>query len=149
MNKNKKIRRLSHLIEKYHAYYIYDEDLIEFLDRRIQSCLSFKWHTSEHKDARAFQEIKKIVLELKIDKEEYIRIYQERLKNHPKFDVNLNTIKETRDNKGIYIGSGGSNRNSVRYPKKKRSKKVWDTFYRMFPRYAEKDGYKIKKDDNE
>lgn len=49
--------------------------------------------------------------------------------------------KETRDNKGVYVGSGGSNRHKVRYPKKNRSKRVWATFYKMFPYYAERDNW--------
>jgi len=145
MSKKKKIRRLSHLIEKYKAHYIREKDLIQYLDERIETYSSFLWVKKHNKEFNAFQEIKNIVLDLKIDKDGYIRIYNERVKNHPEFDINLNTTKETRDNKGVYIGGSGSNRNKVRYPKKKRSKKLWDTFYRMFPWYAEKDGYKIKK----
>jgi hypothetical protein len=53
----------------------------------------------------------------------------------------LKPVKEGRDNKGVYVGSGGSNRNKVRYPSKKRSKRVWRTFYKMFPRLAEQDGW--------
>jgi hypothetical protein len=49
--------------------------------------------------------------------------------------------KETRDNKGIYVGSGGSNHNQIRYPKKNRSKRVWATFYKMFPREAIQDNW--------
>lgn len=49
-----------------------------------------------------------------------------------------------RDNKGVYNGGGGSNRNMVRYPSKKRSHKTWKTFYEMFPYYAEKDGWNGK-----
>ena len=46
-----------------------------------------------------------------------------------------------RDNKGVYIGGGGSNRTKVRYPSKKRSFKTWKKFYEMFPYYAEEDGW--------
>lgn len=145
MSKDKKIRRLSHLIEKYHVYHVDGDDLIDFLDRKIKYCTQFKWYKKEVRNANSIQEIKEIVLELNIDKEEYIKIYNERVKNHPKFDKRLNNLKETRDNKGVHVGSGGSNYNDVRYPKKNRSKKVWDTFYKMFPYYAEKDGYKFKK----
>ena len=50
--------------------------------------------------------------------------------------------KEGRDNKGVYVGSGGyTNRNKVRYPSKKRSRKTWKIFYQMFPRLAERDGW--------
>ena len=53
--------------------------------------------------------------------------------------------KEGRDNKGVYVGNGGSNRNKVRYPSKKRSKRTWKTFYKMFPDLAIKDGWDGKK----
>ena len=53
----------------------------------------------------------------------------------------LAPLKEGRDNKGVYVGNGGSNRNKVRYPSKKRSKKTWKIFYQMFPKLAEQDGW--------
>lgn len=53
----------------------------------------------------------------------------------------LKPQKEGRDNKGVYIGSGGSNRNKVRYPKKNRSLRTWRIFYQMFPKKAEQDGW--------
>lgn len=37
-----------------------------------------------------------------------------------------------RDNKTVRIGSGGSNRNKIRYPKKCR-KTAWKRFYKLFP----------------
>lgn len=46
-----------------------------------------------------------------------------------------------QDNKGHYHGSGSGGSNRVRYPSTKRSKRVWRTFYEMFPRYAEIDGW--------
>jgi hypothetical protein len=49
--------------------------------------------------------------------------------------------KETRDNKGTYVGSGGENCHKVRYPKKNRSKRVWAMFYKMFPYYARLDNW--------
>lgn len=49
-----------------------------------------------------------------------------------------------RDNKGIYNGGGGSNRNKTRYPSTKRSLKTWKIFYEMFPYYAERDGWNGK-----
>ena len=56
-------------------------------------------------------------------------------------DYKLKPIPEGRDNKGVYVGSGGSNKNKVRYPSKKRSKRTWKIFYQMFPRLAERDGW--------
>ncbi len=60
--------------------------------------------------------------------------------------VNMTTMpKETRDNKGVYIGGGGSNRNKIRYPKKNRSVATWRKFYAMFPWAAEEDNWDGKK----
>lgn len=53
-------------------------------------------------------------------------------------------IPNNQDNKDKYIGGGGSNGNKVRYPSKKRSLKVWKNFYKLFPYYAEKDGWNGK-----
>jgi len=55
--------------------------------------------------------------------------------------------KEGRDNKGVYVGSGGGGSNRVRYPKLNRSKKVWKMFYKMFPYYAERDNWDGEKSD--
>lgn len=38
-----------------------------------------------------------------------------------------------QDNKKTYIGGGGGNRNSIRYPSLKRSKTTWRRFYELFP----------------
>ena len=41
-------------------------------------------------------------------------------------------VKEGRDNKDVRVGSGGENKNSIRYPKKCR-KTAWKRFYKLFP----------------
>jgi hypothetical protein len=56
-------------------------------------------------------------------------------------DYQNKPIKEGRDNKGVYVGSGGYNKNMVRYPSKKRSKRTWRIFYEMFPKFAKLDGW--------
>ena len=53
-------------------------------------------------------------------------------------------IKEGRDNKSVHVGSGGSNRNKVRYPKKNRNRRTWANFYKLFPKLAEQDGWNGK-----
>lgn len=52
--------------------------------------------------------------------------------------------REGRDNKGVYVGGGGSHGNKIRYPSKKRSLKTWTIFYEMFPWAAERDGWNGK-----
>lgn len=76
-----------------------------------------------------------------LDKIEYDRkyTYSEQLKRTNLY--NESPQKEGRDNKGVYVGSGGSNKNKVRYPSKKRNKKTWKTFYEMFPRLAITDNW--------
>lgn len=56
-------------------------------------------------------------------------------------DFKKKPTPEGRDNKGVYVGRGGYNNNKVRYPSKKRSKRVWKIFYEMFPYYAKRDGW--------
>jgi hypothetical protein len=57
-------------------------------------------------------------------------------------DFKKRPIPEGRDNKWVYVGSGGSYKgNTVRYPSKKRSKRVWKIFYEMFPHHATIDGW--------
>lgn len=41
-------------------------------------------------------------------------------------------IQSRRDNKDVRVGSGGSNRSKVRFPKKVR-KTAWKRFYKLFP----------------
>lgn len=44
----------------------------------------------------------------------------------------LYIFKRKKDQPDIKIGSGGSNRNKIRYPKKCR-KTAWKRFYKLFP----------------
>lgn len=55
--------------------------------------------------------------------------------------------KEGRDNKGVYVGNGGSHGNKIRYPKLNKSKRVWKMFYKMFPWVAERDNWDGEKSD--
>lgn len=50
---------------------------------------------------------------------------------------------ERKDNKYVMVGSGGSNKNTIRYPSKKR-KTAWKRFYKIFPHLDPKN----KKDGN-
>ncbi len=51
--------------------------------------------------------------------------------------------REGRDNKDVKaLGNGySSNRNTIRYPSKKRSIKTWKKFYKLFPLNAIEDGW--------
>jgi hypothetical protein len=149
MKQEKKLRRLKHLVHKYDmmlAIYFrsYEKgklnyDLIAYFDERIESYSDFgdsrsvEWF-------KAFSEIKALVLDLSLTKEEYFKICTEERKkiNDAQDLLRVNNLKETRDNKGVYVGSGGSNKNRIRYPKKARSKRVWRIFYEMFPNLVKK-----------
>lgn len=71
---------------------------------------------------------------------EQLKLYAENTTINSIYGVNQ-PLKEGRDNKGVYVGGGGSHGNKIRYPKKNRSKRVWKIFYTMFPWAAEKDGW--------
>lgn len=45
---------------------------------------------------------------------------------------NRKPIQQRRDNKDVLVGSGWSNINKIRYPKKCR-KTAWKRFYKLFP----------------
>jgi hypothetical protein len=50
--------------------------------------------------------------------------------------------KETRDNKQVHVGGGcPSSYPTYRYPSKKRNKKTWSNFYKLFPDLALRDGW--------
>lgn len=62
-------------------------------------------------------------------------------RNKNREDFKKSPIKEGRDNKDVRVGNGGSNRNKIRYPSKKRSIKTWKKFYNLFPFAAIEDGW--------
>lgn len=140
MDRNKKLGKLRSLIHKYdcHVYYHAkpDFDLISHLDQKINS-----WFTPKKNWKNSYKEIKQLVLDLNITKEEYINISYEESKKISLHRDSLknNDPKESRDNKGVYVGSDNSHTNKIRYPKKVRSKKVWSIFYKMFPNRAKID----------
>lgn len=143
MKRDKQIRRIRHLIHKYDSFpYFQDKPLIEYLDYEISLFDGVKIKSFIEK-GNGFKELKKLVIETNITKDEYQKIAkEERLLTVDTFEnLRLNNLKETRDNKGVYVGSGGSNAHSIRYPKKARSKRVWRIFYKMFPYTAKKDGW--------
>lgn len=76
-----------------------------------------------------------------LDKIEYDRIntYKQQLERTKLY--NKKPQQEGRDNKGVYVGSGNHWGSTVRYPSKKRNKKTWKTFYKMFPLLAKNDNW--------
>lgn len=136
MNAKKKLKKLRSLIHEFDIHvgrYAKDFGLIQHLDKKIEE------HNYDSKycieTRTGFLAIKKLVLDLGITKDEYFQISIEECKKvyETRELLSLNNLKETRDNKGVYVGSGNSNRHKIRLPKKNRSKKTWKIFYEMFP----------------
>lgn len=88
-------------------------------------------------------EIEKLRIELQITVDDLYRMWNKatQLRYKAQNEYKKKPQKEGRDNKGVYVGNGGSNANKVRYPSKKRSKRTWKIFYEMFPYYAQRDGW--------
>jgi hypothetical protein len=55
----------------------------------------------------------------------------------------LKPLNRKKDNNGVYVGSGGGNKNSVRAPKLKR-KTAWKRFLALFPNYKGKKPKNLK-----
>lgn len=143
MKREKQIRRLRHLIHKHDSMmYTEIEKVIEYLDKQI-FYLSGSVIRKDVERYNAYKEIKQIIIDENVTSDEFhIILSEERRKRYSAYDnKKVNNLKETRDNKGVYVGGGGSNRNKVRYPKKARSKRTWKIFYKMFPYKAELDGW--------
>lgn len=145
MNKDKQLRRLKHLVYEVDKFRIqYDsKSVLEHLDLHInltdpKSTISFI-----RENHKGFCELKKLFIELEMTDIEYrkIALIERERYNDSRKSLNINNLKETRDNKGVYVGSGNRHGWAIRYPRKARSKKVWATFYKMFPHRAEVDGW--------
>jgi hypothetical protein len=139
----KKLGKLRTIVHKHDCWYTVKESMIVRLDKMIKS---YSVHTTGFGADRykAYVEIKKLAVELELTDDEYYQIcLEERTKINESVRVRTarNSAEETRDNKGVYVGSGNSHQNKVRYPRKARSKRVWNIFYKMFPSLAEKDGW--------
>lgn len=141
MKTDRKLRRLKHLVHKYDTYSKFSDR--NYLTEQID--IYVKYISDKHcKELHsAYSEIKKLIIELNIDTPTYDKIAREEAKKrfYSYDSLKVNNLKETRDNKGVYVGGGGSNRNKVRYPKKARSKNVWKIFYKMFPWRAKMDEF--------
>ena len=143
----KKLGRLRSLVHKHDAWYMIKDDVLTRLDKMIKS---YSGHSTGFciERYKAFIEIKKLFSDLELTDNEYYQICcQERVKINESVTCRnaRNNAKETRDNKGVYVGSGNGEHqyavNKIRYPRKTRSKRVWSIFYKMFPSFAEKDGW--------
>ena len=102
------------------------------------------------KKSYKYKEIERIKKQLKLSEEDLKRIWFNK-----KFHIKITDYKEMpqpvhRDNKDTYNTKAKcyrSNRNKVRYPSKKRNKKTWSNFYKLFPSLAVCDNWDGNKSD--
>lgn len=150
MNKNKQIRRIRTLLHTM-VFDYFTTSIKEELNIRYNQYIKYTDCTIRSVEIRRDNiiELKKLIDEMNISDSELMSIYlkQNNIKNESYKLLKHITQVVKRDNKGVYIGGGGSNANKVRYPSKKRSLRVWKTFYEMFPIYAERDNWDGKTSD--
>jgi vacuolar-type H+-ATPase subunit I/STV1 len=156
MNIDDKLGKLRTLIhnEGIHFQFVDMNQYIEHLNKKIAY---LETHINEDKKCPktvkeryfALKEIRNLIIDTNISVKELYEIYYDELRKKidSKKSLEINNLKETRDNKGVYVGGGGFNANMVRYPKKKLSLKVWKIFYSMFPDKAKKDNFDGKTSD--
>jgi len=136
MNRKDKLRKIKALMYKHHET---SRDYMITCYERINEC-----DIKAHKEwVFGVKEIFKLCDELKFTDTEIDILWRHFTKqrniNH---EVYTNKPpKEGRDNKAVHVGGGGSNRNMIRYPSKKRSLSTWKKFYKLFPWAAERDGF--------
>lgn len=143
MSDKDKLRRLKYLLYKHHQVFY------SYLPREEALKLYKEYKDSKTMTGRGWEritehvEIYKLSDDLKLLKEELYRLWNKATieKALHRDEYIKKPQKEGRDNKDVYVGNGGSNRNRERYPSKKRSTRTWKKFYKLFPRLAEADGW--------
>ena len=138
----KDARRFQHLMYK-HSQHFYNRDFQKFKNDLLNMINNEHLPKTYKQDCLEKLEIIRIIEKYKMLGEDVSKLasINSKMFSDYRAEYRKKPQKEGRDNKGIYVGSGGYNRNMVRYPSKKRSKRVWKTFYNMFPSYAEVDGW--------
>lgn len=142
MKKKKKLRRLNFLMYKHSkVWFINEEKVIEQYKLMENNRETYPKHVQ--KDIEERYEIYVLSKELELSEKEREEMWWKlsRQKNLIQESMKKRPTPEGRDNKGVYVGRGGSDGNKIRYPSKKRSKKTWKKFYEMFPWAAERDGW--------
>ena len=139
MSLKKKERKLRNLINILNTLYYYPTS-IEDLEK-FSTCNTFTVNFC--KRSRIALSAYKLGSELGHDKEAVDIMFWETnaLVKKGRNVMNQRPVQEGRDNKGVYVGGGGSNMNKVRYPKKNRNRRTWAAFYKLFPRLAEVDNW--------
>ncbi len=121
MENRKLLRRLQLLMYKTPVFYMF---------KNIEDLQKLESHFKPN-----FIEIANIVIELGLDFDATMLEWREKqqLRWDNKSQYSRRPIKIRKDNKTEHVGSGGSNKNKVRRPRKCR-KTAWKRFYKLFPR---------------
>lgn len=125
MNDKKKLRRLHHLLR----LNLFPIEKIKFPQLTTSAKM---WYGFKGRDQ--FFEVIKLQSDLGLSNDEIVELGQTLREEKFKYrrQYNRKPIAIRRDNKDVKVGSGGSNRNKIRYPKKCR-KTAWKRFYKLFP----------------
>lgn len=124
MKKDKLLRRLNHLLRL-------DLFPVERLEHHDKVDIRY-W--SKRNAISAWFEVLDIISKLNMPINEVIDLGVElRLERYSyKCEYKKRPVVQRRDNKDRRVGSRGSNRNKIRYPRKVR-KTAWKRFYKLFP----------------
>lgn len=116
--KNVKERRLMHLLRK--------------MRFPIEGIVSVYNDTVHYK--KTYSEVLRLQCDLNLSIEQVILMGQTQReeKRLARAQMNRKPTQIRKDNKTVRVGSGGSNRNKIRRPRKVR-KTAWKRFYKLFP----------------
>lgn len=133
MKKNKLLRRLNHLLRLnlFPIERIVHSDTvnIQYWPRRNSISAWLEVLDIISKLQMPISEVIDLGIELRLERLSYRREYRKR------------PVVQRKDNKDRTVGSRGSNRNKIRYPKKVR-KTAWKRFYKLFPHLNPKNNEK-------
>lgn len=145
MNNRTNLRKLRNLIYKFSAdVQFYDPRWLNHKDpafctqffetaRMYQDFIKYKW-SSPSKWMITRKELWDLYCEMNLTPEQLYEIAVDVISIRESNRVQLNgrPPRSRKDNGQQKVGSGGSNRNKVRFPKKCR-KTAWKRFYKLFP----------------
>jgi len=153
----RKLRTLLHRVRLHNTIIINQNTMIDEIRKRASEWQSIFNNDYGHllhpsyKSSRIYIDLINLIDNYNISEDVVETIYNEQLNVFKTFFNNqfINTLKETRDNKTVRVGSGvyHSNYNKIRYPSKKRSVSTWKRFYNLFPEQAKIDNWDGKTSD--
>lgn len=133
--KNKKaLRRLTHLCGRHHPGYSYEHTGFSVNEKLKSIQETFSGSVIIHGGHKERLELLELFVQLKFSDQQALDFWIMCHTNHEQLRqvYTQKPIRERKDNKDFYNGTGGSNRNKVRFPRKVR-KTAWKRFYKLFP----------------